>query len=97
MMKFFTGLGCSVAVLFGIFGLLLLVPVGAIIGYITGMILQMFVGVMLTHGLNVLFDTTRFVPETLPYICAVLGAFGGYFKSNLTVKNPNNQSISINK
>lgn len=54
-------------------------------GYLTGLILEWFVGDMITNGLNLLFNTARFNADKLPIICGALAVVGSFFKNSLTV------------
>ena len=55
--------------------------------YLGGMILNLFVGDAVTHGLNVVFNTTRFTTDLIPLTCATLATIGKYFKSSNTNNN----------
>lgn len=56
-------------------------------GFLGGIVLKFFVGAEFAMGLNLLFNTTRFTPEMIPLMCAVLAILGGFFKSSHTVNN----------
>lgn len=50
-------------------------------GYLTGLILQWFIGDSVVYGMNYLFNTTRFTTDMLPVMCGTLGVIGSFFKS----------------
>ena len=77
-----------VAIVGGFIGLLVISPVLTFgFAYLGGMILNLFVGDAITHGLNVVFDTTRFTTNLIPLTCATLATIGKYFKSSNTNNN----------
>ena len=77
-----------VTLVFGFIGVFVLSPVLTFgFAYLGGMILNCFVGDAITHGLNVVFDTTRFTRELIPLTCATLATVGKYFKSTNTNNN----------
>ena len=77
-----------VAIVGGFIGLLVISPVLTFgFAYLGGMILNLFVGDAVTHGLNVIFDTTRFTTNLIPLTCATLATIGKYFKSSNTNNN----------
>ena len=53
-------------------------------GWITGILLQMWIGDTVINGMNYLFNTTRFTVDMLPTICGTLGVVGSFFKSTHT-------------
>lgn len=55
--------------------------------YISGMIINFFVGAGLIKGLNLIFNTTRFTRDMIPLTCATLATIGRYFKTAVTTKN----------
>lgn len=57
------------------------------LGYLSGWILQITIGDIVTSGLNIVFNTDRFTPEMIPLFCATMGMIGGFFKSKLITKN----------
>jgi len=74
----------------GFIGLLVFSPVLVFgFAYLGGMILQWIVGDMITHGLNIVFNTTRFTNDLIPLVCATLATVGKYFKSTNTNNNKN--------
>lgn len=80
----------AITIIVGAFGALVLSPVLTFwFAYLGGMILNYFVGDKITHGLNVVFDTTRFTNNLIPLTCATLATVGKYFKSTSTnnIKN----------
>ena len=77
-----------VTIVFGFIGLLVISPVLTFgFAYLGGMILNLFVGDAITHGLNVIFDTTRFTNDLIPLTCATLATIGKYFKSSNSNNN----------
>ena len=77
-----------VAIVGGFIGLLVISPVLTFgFAYLGGMILNLFVGDAVTHGLNVVFNTTRFTTDLIPLTCATLATIGKYFKSSNTNNN----------
>lgn len=78
----------AVAIVGGFIGLLVISPVLTFgFAYLGGMILNLFAGDAITHGLNVVFDTTRFTTDLIPLTCATLATIGKYFKSSNTNNN----------
>ena len=72
----------------GFIGLLVFSPVITFgFAYLGGLILQWCVGDSLVNGLNILFNTTRFIPHFIPLYCATLATIGKYFKSSQTNNN----------
>ena len=57
------------------------------LGYLSGWILQITIGDIVTSGLNIVFNTDRFTPEMIPLFCATMGMIGGFFKSKLISRN----------
>lgn len=55
-------------------------------GFVTGMILDLIVGDSLISGLNLLFNTTRFSNEMIPFICGALAVIGSFFKGSVSIK-----------
>lgn len=51
-------------------------------GWLTGLLLQMWIGDIVIDGMNYLFDTNRFTVDMLPTICGTLGVIGSFFKSS---------------
>jgi hypothetical protein len=60
-------------------------------GYITGLILQWFIGDSVVYGMNYLFNTTRFTTDMLPIMCGTLGVIGSFFKSVSTSSSNSNK------
>ena len=85
----FTGIGCG-TVIIGFIFLMVFSPV-LTFGFadLGGMILDWIVGAKLVHGLNLMFDTTRFTRDLIPLTCATLATIGRYFKSSNTNSNKN--------
>jgi ABC-type phosphate transport system permease subunit len=76
------------SIVVGFIGLLVLSPVLTFgCAYLGGMILNFFVGNMVTNGLNVVFDTNRFTSDLIPLVCATLATIGKYFRSTQTNNN----------
>lgn len=50
-------------------------------GWLTGTILQWWIGDTVISGMNYLFNTSRFTVDMLPTICGTLGVIGSFFKS----------------
>lgn len=50
-------------------------------GWISGHILNFFIGDTIVNGLNYLFNTTRFSTDMLPITCGTLGVIGSFFKN----------------
>jgi hypothetical protein len=53
-------------------------------GWLTGLLLQMWIGDTVINGMNYLFNTNRFTVDMLPTICGTLGVIGSFFKSSST-------------
>lgn len=72
--------GCLTAII-----LVILSPVLCFFGgWICGWLLKFFIGDIVTNGLNLLLNTTRFIPESLPIVCGALATVGSFFKSSNT-------------
>ena len=86
--KVLEGVGAG-AMITAIVGLLLFIsPILAVVyGWFAGSIIKWLFGVYVTNGLNLLFNTTRFTPESIPMLCSVLAVIGSYFKSHQTNNN----------
>ena len=56
-------------------------------GWICGWLLEFFIGDTVANGLNLLFNTVRFTPESLPIVCGALATVGSFFKSTNTSSN----------
>lgn len=59
-------------------------------GYFGGWILMNFVGQPLTNALNIIFNTTRFSANMIPYFCGGMTVIGGFFKNNSINSNKKN-------
>lgn len=71
-------IGCLTAII-----LTILIPIITFAaGCLCGLILKWFVGDIVVNGLNLLFNTTRFVPEMLPTTCGALAVVGSFFKTS---------------
>lgn len=82
MNDFFKNLGILVALVAGILALIFLYPILAIcVGYISGLIIKLCFGGLITNGLNLIFNTNRFTPDHIPMICATLAVLGSYFRA----------------
>lgn len=53
-------------------------------GWLTGVVLQWWIGDTVINGMNYLFNTTRFTVDMLPTICGTFGVIGSFFKSTHT-------------
>lgn len=84
MDKFLKGFGASVIV--GA-GLVFLLPLGVFFGWVAGLVLKLFCGSFLASGLNLLFGTSRFSPDSIPMVTGVLAAFSSYLKTTVTTKS----------
>ena len=49
--------------------------------YFGGWIAKITIGAKLVEALNMLFNTTYFIPDKLPLMAGALGWIGSYFKS----------------
>lgn len=77
--------GCLTAII-----LIILSPVLCFFeGWICGWLLKLFTGDTIANGLNLLLNTTRFTPESLPIVCGVLATVGSFFKSSGVSSNEN--------
>lgn len=70
----------------GIASIIIFIPLAVLFGWWVGLILKMFCGDLITYGLNLLFNTNRFIPENIPFITATLSVLTGYFRTTTTVK-----------
>ena len=71
----------------GIGMLFLAVIISPLAGWITGHIVKLVFGNMITNGLNLLFNTTRFVKANIPMLCATLALIGSFFRATLNTKS----------
>lgn len=55
--------------------------------YFSGWIVSVAIGPTLVTALNLVFNTTYFTVEMIPWIAAVLGWIGGYFKTTPFTKH----------
>lgn len=78
-----TVVGAIVAVMGVLF---LAVIISPLVGWVTGHIVKLVLGNMITNGLNLLFNTTRFVKADIPMLCATLSLIGSFFKATLNTK-----------
>ena len=70
--------------------LIILSPVlGFFEGWICGWLLKFFIGDTVANGLNLLVNTERFTPESLPIVCGALATVGSFFKSSNTSSSKN--------
>lgn len=76
--------GCFTAVILLIVVLIFGPVFSYFCGWITGLLLQMWIGDTVINGMNYLFNTTRFTVDMLPTICGTLGVVGSFFKRNYT-------------
>ena len=56
------------------------------IAYFGGWIASIVVGDSLCNALNIVFNTTRFEPDMLPWVAGGLGWIGSYFKTRVNVE-----------
>ena len=83
MEKVLGSIGAAIAVA-GAFVLIL--PLSILFGYIAGLIIKLFFGSLIANGLNLLFDTQRFSPDSIPMVTATLSVLGGYLKTSVSLK-----------
>ena len=77
-----------VSVVVGFIGLFVFSPIIVFgFAYIGGLILKLFVGSAMAHGICLLFNTDRFSPNDIPLFCAIFATIGKYFKSSQTNNN----------
>lgn len=50
-------------------------------GWLDGWLLKFFIGDTVANALNIVFNTTRFTPESLPIVCGALAIVGSFFKN----------------
>jgi len=74
------------AALLTIGGIMIIVPLGAIFGYIAGFIIKIMFGGVVAQGFNLLFNTQRFSPNDIPHICSALAVIGSYLRTTVTNK-----------
>ena len=55
--------------------------------YFGGWICKITIGKTLVTALNMLFNTTYFTTEILPWIAGALGWIGGFFKTTINLKD----------
>ena len=78
--------GCVMVFLsvIGFIALLFLSPlIHFAISFIGGMITEFIMGDILVKALNILFNTTYFAPNMIPWISGALGFIGGFFKKTV--------------
>ena len=51
-------------------------------GWFAGLLLQWIIGDVVAHGLNYVFNTTRFTADMLPITCGIFSVIGSFFKSS---------------
>lgn len=69
--------------------LLLIVPIVYVcFGFMGGLVVKWIFGGMITDGLNVLFNTSRFTPEMIPTLTAIFALIGSFFKNSKSSSNP---------
>lgn len=77
--------GCLIAIV-----LVILSPILCFLGgWICGWLLKFFIGDTVANGLNLLLNTARFTPESLPIVCGALATIGSFFKSRSTNSSKN--------
>jgi len=80
MVKFFGTAILGMGVIF------IILPLDTIFGYIAGFIIKIMFGGVITQGLNLLFNTQRFSPNDIPYVCSALALLSAYLKTTVTNK-----------
>lgn len=71
-----------------IIGLILILPfISFWLSYFGGWICKVTIGNTLVKALNILFNTTYFTTEMIPWIAGALGWIGGFFKTIQKNKN----------
>lgn len=71
-----------------IIGLILILPfISFWLSYFGGWICKITIGNTLVKALNILFNTTYFTTEMIPWIAGALGWIGGFFKTIQKNKN----------
>jgi hypothetical protein len=83
MEKFLKIIGSAVVVGGAI---ILILPISILFGWIAGMIVKMFCGSLIANGLNLLFATNRFSPDSIPVVTATLAVLTGYMKTSVSHK-----------
>ena len=72
----------AITIITGMVGVLVILPVITFwLAYFGGFILKLFVGTNISEGLNIIFNTNRFIPDLIPISCATFATIGKYFKS----------------
>lgn len=80
------GAGVIVALAVGLIAFILPI-ISVVTGWFAGTIIKLVFGSYITNGLNLLFNTSRFTPDSIPVICSTLAVIGSYFKSTQTNKS----------
>ena len=75
----------AVALIIGLFLILPFISFWA--SYFGGWICKITIGNTLVKALNILFNTTYFTAEMLPWIAGALGWIGGFFKATINLKD----------
>ena len=75
----------AIALIIGLFLILPFISFWA--SYFGGWICKITIGNTLVKALNMLFNTTYFTTEMLPWIAGALGWIGGYFKTTINLKD----------
>ena len=71
-----------------IIGLILILPfISFWLSYFGGWVCKVTIGNTLVKALNILFNTTYFTTEMIPWIAGALGWIGGFFKTIQKNKN----------
>jgi hypothetical protein len=66
--------------------IIFLIPLNAIFGFLAGTVIKFIFGETVIRGVNLLFNTQRFHPNDLPYICSALGVISAYLRTTVTNK-----------
>lgn len=83
----FEVIGVALVAMLGFVGFLFLIPLISVgFGYLGGLVIEWIFGGLITKGLNLLFNTTRFTSHLIPILTATLAMVGSYFKSSQTNK-----------
>ncbi len=81
MSNFYEKVGVG-AIIVGVVGLLIFVPVlcfGG--GYVGGLLLKWVVGNAFVNGVNTIMPNIEFTQDSIPVMCGVLAVIGSYFKA----------------
>jgi hypothetical protein len=82
MEKIFKNIGKGVVFIVSI---ILIIPFGVVMAYLTGLVMKMFCGQLICDGMNLLFGTARFTPELIPKMFVALGIIASWLRTSVSI------------